>query len=91
MAIEEARTHVREQPLFPVPKHLRDAHYPGAKKFGHGKDYKYAHDYPGHYVEQTYGPPDKRFYKPSDQGSEKEIAKRLDELKKRAQEKEENE
>jgi putative ATPase len=90
MAIEEARKHVREQPLFPVPKHLRDAHYPGAKKFGHGKDYKYAHDYPGHYVEQTYGPPDKRFYKPSDQGTEKEFAKRLDELKKRAQEKEEN-
>jgi putative ATPase len=81
MAIEEARKNVREQPLFQVPKHLRDANYPGAKRFGHGKDYQYAHDYPGHYVEQLYGPPGKQFYKPSDQGYEAEIKKRLEKLK----------
>ncbi|RJP19172.1 MAG: replication-associated recombination protein A [Candidatus Abyssobacteria bacterium SURF_5] len=86
MAVEEARKHVREQPLFPVPKHLRDANYPGAKRFGHGKNYKYAHDYPGHYVKQVYGPPDKQFYRPSDQGEEVEIKKRLGELRKREQE-----
>ena len=90
MAIEEARKDVREQPLFPVPLHLRDAHYPGAKRFGHGKGYKYAHDFPEHYVTQVYGPPGKQFYKPSDEGKEAEIKKRLEELRKRkeAEEKE---
>ena len=39
-----------------VPAHLRDAHYKGAKKLGHGTDYKYAHDYPDHYVKQQYLP-----------------------------------
>jgi putative ATPase len=63
-----------------VPNHLRDASYPGAKRFGHGKGYKYAHDYPGHFVEQVYGPPDKRFYYPTSQGYEAEIAERLKRL-----------
>ena len=79
-AILDARKEVREQPTFPVPNHLRDASYPGAKRFGHGKDYKYAHDYPGHHVEQVYGPPDKRFYYPTSQGYEAEIAERLEKL-----------
>jgi len=93
MAIEEARKDVREQPLFPVPLHLRDAHYPGAKRLGHGQGYKYAHDLPEHYVTQVYGPPGKQFYKPSDEGKEAEIKKRLEELRKRkeAEEKEEEE
>ena len=39
-----------------VPSHLRDAHYKGAQKLGHGIGYKYAHDYPGHYVDQQYLP-----------------------------------
>jgi putative ATPase len=50
------------------------------KKFGFGKDYKYAHDFPGHFVKQDYLPENlkgKRYYKPSDQGFEKEIAKRM--------------
>jgi putative ATPase len=89
MAVEEARQDVRKQPLFSVPKHLRDAHYPGAKRFGHGEGYKYAHDYPGHHVEQVYGPPDKHFYKPSDQGFEVEIAKRLEEIRRRIRSKKE--
>ncbi len=83
MAISDARKDVREQPTYPVPKHLRDANYPGAKRFGHGAGYKYAHDYPEHYVEQLYGPPDKQFYNPTEQGYEADIKKRLDALRKR--------
>ena len=59
----------------PVPLHLRDASYPGAKDLGHGEGYKYPHDYPGHAVEQEYRPErfrGKRYYEPSDQGEEKE-------------------
>src|SRR5438477_5918437 len=57
----------------PVPLHLRDAHYPGAKKLGHGKGYKYPHDFPSHQVEQQYRPQryeGRRYYEPSDQGEE---------------------
>ncbi|MEX0992060.1 MAG: replication-associated recombination protein A [Actinomycetota bacterium] len=56
-----------------VPLHLRDAHYPGAKKLGHGQGYKYPHDFPGHQVEQEYRPErfqGKRYYEPSGQGEE---------------------
>jgi putative ATPase len=57
----------------PVPEHLRDASYPGAKRLGHGEGYKYPHDYPGHVVEQQYRPVrygGNRYYEPSDQGEE---------------------
>ena len=57
-----------------VPAHLRDAHYKGAKKLGHGTDYKYAHDYPDHYVKQQYLPDEiknARFYEPGILGYEK--------------------
>jgi putative ATPase len=57
----------------PVPLHLRDAHYPGAARLGHGKGYKYPHDYPGHEVEQEYRPArfqGKRYYEPSGEGQE---------------------
>jgi putative ATPase len=57
----------------PVPLHLRDTHYPAAGKLGHGKGYKYPHDYPGHHVEQEHRPErfeGKRYYEPSDQGEE---------------------
>jgi len=82
-AILAARKDVRENPMFPVPKHLRDGSYPGAKRFGHGEGYKYAHDFPGHYVEQEYGPAGKRFYHPTSQGYEATIAKRMEALRKR--------
>ena len=52
-----------------VPKHLRDAHYPGAKALGHGEGYKYPHDYPGARVEQRYMPEgleDRRYWQPED-------------------------
>ena len=57
-----------------VPAHLQDAHYKGAKNLGHGIGYKYAHDYPRHYVKQQYLPEeikDARFYEPGDNGKEK--------------------
>ena len=64
----------------PVPIHLRNAPTSLMKNLGYGKGYKYAHDYPGHYVEQQNLPDslqDKSFYTPSDQGYEKQITKRL--------------
>ena len=68
-----------------VPPHLQDAHYKGAEKLGHGTGYKYAHDYPGHYVEQQYLPDeikDARFYEPGDLGYEKKIKEHLQKLRK---------
>ncbi|MHB1413320.1 MAG: replication-associated recombination protein A [Thermoleophilia bacterium] len=65
------------------PKHLRDAHYPGAKKLGHGKDYRYPHSYPGGHVKQEYFPPGmarRSYYEPVDRGFEKELARRIREL-----------
>jgi putative ATPase len=65
-----------------VPKHLRDSHYKGAKKFGHGQGYQYSHDFEGGYVEQQYLPDDRRYYEPVDRGYEAEIRKRLEALRK---------
>jgi putative ATPase len=59
----------------PVPAHLRDASYPGAKRLGHGQGYKYPHDHPGHQVEQEYRPvrfQGTRYYEPSGEGEEAE-------------------
>jgi len=59
----------------PVPAHLRDASYPGAKRLGHGQGYQYPHDYPGHQVEQEYRPvrfQGTRYYEPSGEGEEAE-------------------
>ena len=59
-----------------VPVHLQDAHYGGHEKLGHGMGYKYAHDYPNHYVKQQYLPDgleDSRFYEPGDLGYEVEV------------------
>jgi putative ATPase len=81
MAIWKACEDVRSGRTLPVPEHLRDAHYPGAKKLGHGTDYKYSHDYSGGHVEQQYLPEERRYYKPVDRGYEAEIRKRLDELR----------
>lgn len=63
-----------------VPGHLQDSHYGGAGKLGHGLGYEYAHDFPKHFSKQRYLPEelgDRRFYHPSDQGKETEIAQRL--------------
>ncbi len=69
-----------------VPAHLQDAHYKGSAKLGHGIGYKYAHDYPEHYVKQQYLPDeivDARFYVPTDIGHEKNIKERLERLRNR--------
>jgi putative ATPase len=66
-----------------VPSHLRDAHYGGSAKLGHGIGYKYAHDFPNHYVDQQYLPDSlvgTTFYEPTEMGKEKEIKDHLDYL-----------
>jgi putative ATPase len=77
-AIWQASEDVRSGRTLPVPKHLRDAHYQGAKKLGHGADYQYSHDHEGGYVEQEYLPEARQYYEPVDRGYEAEIRKRLD-------------
>lgn len=62
-AIEAAMEDVANEQTMEVPDHLKDSHYPGAKKLGHGKGYKYPHDYGG-YVEQNYLPKKKKYYNP---------------------------
>lgn len=84
VAIDEAMNLVKQQKTGKVPNHLRDAHYGGAAKLGHGKGYQYAHDYPNHYVDQQYLPDEligHRFYFPGDNGYEKEIKAHLNWLK----------
>ena len=63
LAIEAAMKDVEKEQTMEVPNHLKDSHYPGAKKLGHGEGYKYPHDYGG-YVEQEYLPKKKKYYKP---------------------------
>ena len=68
-----------------IPMHLRDAHYPGAKQMGHGKSYKYAHDEPHGVATQQYPPDDlvgKDYYEPTNNGAERDIAARLERLRK---------
>ncbi len=76
MAVDAAMADAKTTFDEPVPIHLRDTSYSGAKIIGAGTGYKYPHDFPGHYVEQDYLPPslkNKRYYQPSDQGSEAAI------------------
>jgi putative ATPase len=77
-AIAKALEDVRSGRTLAVPQHLRDAHYEGAQRLGHGKDYKYAHDFPGHFVAQDYLGADRRYYEPTGEGSEKKIRERLE-------------
>ena len=84
LAIGAATKDVKEGRTLPVPKHLRDSHYRGAKEaFGHGAGYKYAHDYGDGWVDQEYIPADVEYYHPTDRGFEATIKARLDELRKR--------
>src|SRR4029079_14900693 len=73
MAIDAALKDVESGRTLAVPEHLRDAHYPGAKRLGHGEGYKYAHEFPGHIVQQDYLGAAKHYYSPTEQGSEKKI------------------
>ena len=81
-AISLARQDVREGRTIPVPVHLRDGHYGGAKQLGHGNDYQYSHDAPGGIAQQDYLSVDKSYYTPTDRGLEIELAKRWAEIRK---------
>lgn len=63
MALEAALKDIREEETMEVPDHLKDSHYPGAKKLGRGEGYKYPHNYPGGVVEQEYLKKKKKYYK----------------------------
>ena len=83
MAVDSAMSNVNKVKTT-VPVHLRDAHYGGAEKLGHGIDYKYAHNYPNHYVKQQYMPDEilgERFYEPDGNGYEKIINEYLEKIR----------
>ncbi|TVQ54095.1 MAG: replication-associated recombination protein A [Phycisphaerales bacterium] len=84
LAIGAAGRDVREGRTVPVPKHLRDAHYAGARELGHGENYQYAHDSADGYVVQEYLGVDRTFYEPVDRGHEAVIREHLLRLKDRA-------
>jgi putative ATPase len=77
-AIDAALADVRNGRTLEVPAHLKDAHYAGAQRLGHGEGYQYAHSFAGHFVPQDYLGEARRYYEPSDQGVEKKIRERLD-------------
>lgn len=84
MAVEEASGYVKEHQTFPVPPHLQDRHYSGAEKLGRGLDYKYAHNYPNHYVKQQYLPAEMEgtvFYRPSGNGYEKQVEEYMERIR----------
>jgi putative ATPase len=84
MALDAAIADVRAGNFGRVPPPLRDAHYPGAKKLGHGKGYKYSHDSELGVVEQQYLPDELRdanYYKPTEHGNERDVSARWDKLK----------
>lgn len=87
MGIAKAMKTVADTRTMPVPAHLQDRHYKGAEKLGHGLGYKYAHDYPNHYVTQQYlpdGMEGMRFYEPSENGYEKKIREHMEFIRREA-------
>jgi putative ATPase len=78
MAIDAALKDLESGRTLPVPEHLRDASYQGAKRLGHGQGYQYAHDHPGHFVAQDYLGADRRYYQPGQEGVEKKIKERVE-------------
>ena len=83
-ALDAAIADVRAGKIGRVPKHLRDAHYPGAKRLGHGKGYRYAHDADIGVVEQEYLPDVLRgttYYSPTSHGNERDVSARLEKIR----------
>jgi putative ATPase len=81
LGVWQAREDVRNGIGGEVPKHLRDAHYRGAKMLGHGKGYQYPHDDPRGWLDQQYAPDDvvgRRYYEPSTHGFEEEVRRRME-------------
>ena len=90
LGISAATAAVRDLGTPPVPAHLQDKHYKGAEKLGHGLGYKYAHDYPNHYVKQQYLPDgleNEVFYRPTEIGYEKRIGQYMKWLREDAERK----
>jgi putative ATPase len=82
-AVDAALADVRERRVLPVPVHLRDASYPGAKRLGHGQGYQYSQSAPGGWVDQDYLGVKRQYYEPSDRGFEAELARRLQAIRER--------
>jgi putative ATPase len=82
LGIEKALEDVKQGRALQVPDHLKDAHYKGASELGHGKGYKYAHEYASHYIKQEYMPDARIYYEPTDIGYERQIKAYLFKLKK---------
>jgi putative ATPase len=83
VAIGKAREDVRSGRTLAVPKHLRDTHYRGAEKLGHGDGYEYSHDQPGAWSAQEFLPEQRVYYEPVDRGHEAVIRQRLEECRRR--------
>ena len=77
VAIGNASQEIRDGRTLAVPTHLRDGHYKGSERLGHGKGYLYSHDFEGSYVPQAYLPEGRRYYEPTENGLEKRIKERL--------------
>jgi putative ATPase len=86
IGIGEARKDVSQGRLLPVPVHLRDSHYAGAKQFGHGAEYQYAHDAPDGIAAQDYLGVEREYYRPVPRGFERELAERLVAIRQRLRE-----
>ncbi len=84
-ALDAALADIRGGTVLPVPDHLRDSHYSGAKTLGHGKGYLYPHDFPGHFVPQDYLGAERHYYRPTREGFESRLAERLDYFQKQKQ------
>ena len=83
VAISEARQDIVEGRVLPVPKHLRDGHYAGAKELGNGEGYQYAHDGHDGIVTQEYLGVEREYYRPVNRGYEAELQKRLKTIRQR--------
>lgn len=82
-AINAAARDVRENRVLPVPTHLKDTHYAGAERLGHGDGYAYAHDGEEGWVDQDYLGTDRIYYEPTNRGAEAAMRERLDDLRSR--------
>jgi putative ATPase len=84
-AIDAALEDVRSGRTLAVPDHLRDGHYAGSARLGHGQGYQYAHDFPDHFVPQDYLGAVRRYYEPTEMGVEKKIKERLEKWRARVE------
>jgi putative ATPase len=89
VAVNEAMQEIREHRVLPIPVHLRDSHYSGAKRLGSGAGYEYAHDSDDGWVDQDYLGVEREFYRPVDRGFEAELKTRLEDFRKRRSPKQE--